>query len=153
LAVPLERILVLQFAQPLQLWASTLAGALAHAAGMPVRQVGTSLVLPEYTFEVDISCSGLKSSLALASLGALLAYGLAGPAWARLLIFLASVPMALIANALRILCLLVVARSVSPSMAEGLTHAVSGYAVFVMALLGLWGLGRGLGCVGIRSDL
>lgn len=107
LAVPLERILVLQFAQPLQLWASTAAAVVAGGVGMPIRQIGTTLEMPDYTFEVGIPCSGLKSSIAMTALAALVAYLLEGPLWSRLVILFAGVPLALLGNVVRILVTLV----------------------------------------------
>ncbi|MCD6350969.1 MAG: exosortase/archaeosortase family protein [Armatimonadetes bacterium] len=152
-AVPLERFLVLQFAQPLQLGATTVASSLAAGAGLPVKQIGTTLQLPDYTFEVAIPCSGLKSSIAMSALGALMGFLVQGPAWARLLIFAASVPIALIANATRILLTLVLADAIGPGAAEGFFHTLSGLFVFVIAFLGLLVVSRLLKCTAIRSDI
>ena len=72
--VPMGRFLVDQFAQPMQLWGARLAGGAAAFSGIPVTVEGTSMCIPDYTFEVAIACSGLKSAIALTALGAL--YGL-----------------------------------------------------------------------------
>ena len=153
LTVPLERILVLQFAQPLQLWSSSAAATIAAGAGLPVRQVGTTLSMPDYTFEVAIPCSGLKSSIAMAALSALLAFILAGPVWSRLFVLVAGVPMALLGNTVRILLTLVLARSIGPEAAEGFFHTLSGLVVFGVALAGLLAIARVVGCRTIRSDI
>ncbi len=153
LAVPLERILVLQLAQPLQLWASSVAATLAAGAGLPVRQIGTTLAMPDYTFEVAIPCSGLKSSIAMTALAALMAYLLEGPVWGRLVVLVAGIPMALIGNTVRILLTLVLARSVGPKAAEGFFHTVSGLVVFGVAFAGLMAVARVVKCQGIRSDI
>jgi exosortase len=152
-AIPLERFLVLQFAQPLQLGASTVAAVLARGAGLPVRQVGTSVQLPDYTFEVGIPCSGLKSAIAMSALAALLGFVASGPTWGRIAIFLAGVPMALVGNAARILLVLVLAQAISPAAADGFFHTLSGLLVFGVAFLGLLGLSRAVSCTAIRSDL
>lgn len=152
-AVPLERILVLQFAQPLQLWSTSMAAALAHGAGLPVVQLGTTLQMPDYTFEVAIPCSGLKSSIAMTALSMLMAYILDGPWWGRALVLLAGIPMALAGNVARILLTLVLARSISPEVAEGFFHTLSGLVVFAVAMIGLIIIARLTGCRAIRSDI
>jgi len=151
-AIPLERFLVLQFAQPLQLSASTTAAAIARGAGLPVSQMGTTLRMPDYTFEIAIPCSGLKSGIAMSALGALLGYILVGPWWGRLALFLLSIPMALVANVARVVITLVLARAVGPAAADGFLHTFSGLMVFALALAGLFGLSRIFSCKGIRTD-
>ena len=152
-AIPLERFLVLQFSQPLQLGASTVAASLAAGAGLPVKQLGTTIQLPDYSFEVAIPCSGLKSGIAMSGLAALMAYLLRGPIWARVLIFLAGVPMALVGNAARIMVTLVLAEAISPTAAEGFFHTLSGLVVFGVAFLGLLAFSRLVSCTAIRSDI
>lgn len=151
--IPLERFLVLKFAQPLQLSATTVATRLSATIGLPVKQVGTTVHMPEYTFEVAIPCSGLKSSIAMSALGALLAYSLEGALWSRLVVFAAAIPVALVANAFRIVLTLVLAESVAPGAAEGFSHTVAGMVVFAIALVGLLFVARGVGCKALRTDI
>ncbi len=152
-AVPLERFLVLKFAQPLQLAATTCATAFTSAVGLPVKQVGTTVVMPDYTFEVAIPCSGLKSSIAMSALAALLAFLLEGALWARWVIFVAAIPIALIANGFRIILTLVLARAIGPAAAEGFSHTAAGLVVFAIALGGLLAVARSVGCRALRADI
>lgn len=152
-AVPLERILVLQFAQPLQLGSSTVAEKILKAAGMPVTQLGTTLKTTGYTFEVAIPCSGLRSSIAMSALAALMAYLAAGRTWARLVVFAAGVPVALAANACRIVLTLVLATAISPVLADGFFHTASGLVVFGIAVAGLLVIARLVGCGRMRTDI
>ena len=48
---------------------------------------------------------------------------------------------------------LVLAASVGPKAAEGFFHELSGMFVFVIALVGLFGLGSLFGCSQIREDI
>lgn len=152
-AVPMERFLVLKFAQPLQLGASTAAAGVAQAVGMRVAQVGTTINLPNYTFDVAIPCSGLKSSIAMSALGALVAFLVSCPAWSRVVIFACSIPLALLANAVRIVATLVLADTIGPAAAEGFFHKFSGMVVFLIAFAGLLAAARALRCTGMRHDL
>lgn len=151
--VPMGRFLVDQFAQPMQLWGARLAGGAAAFMGIPVQVSGTSMMIPDFTLEVAIPCSGLKSAIALTALGALYAYLLVGPLSKRWLIFAASLPIALLANGVRLWLTIVLASSLGPTTAQGFFHTLSGMFVFVFALLGLFGFGSLLGCTSIRDDI
>jgi len=152
-AVPLERILVLQLAQPLQLGSTAAAAVVLKSAGLPIEHEGTTLRVPDYTFEVGVPCSGLKTAIAMTALSALVGYLMTGVWWARLGIFFAGVPLALVANALRIVVVLVLASTVSPAVAEGFFHTASGLLVFALGVGGMLLVARFLGCRAIRSDI
>ena len=152
-AIPLERFLVLKFSQPMQLAATTCATAFTSAMGLPVKQVGTTVVMPDYTFEVAIPCSGLKSSIAMSALAALLAFVLEGALWARLVVFAMGIPIALVANGFRIILTLVLARAIGPGAAEGFSHTMAGLVVFAIALGGLLTVARSVGCKALRADI
>ncbi len=151
--VPLARLLVDQFAQPLQLLGANLAGWLAYGIGMDTIIEGTTIHTPVYTFEVAIACSGLKSSIAMSALAALLSYLVVAPLGKKIVLFLTSVPVALLANASRIFVTLVLGQTVGPKAAEGFFHSVSGILVFLIGFAGLFLVARGLGCWQLRDDI
>lgn len=151
--VPMGRLLVDTFAQPMQLWGAKIAGSAAAFLGMPVVREGTSLQIPDYRFEVAVPCSGLKSAIAMTALGALYAYALSGPFYKRLLVFAMSLPAALLANSIRIWMTLVMAQSFGSQAAEGFAHTVSGMFVFLIALIALFGFGSLIGCTQVRDDI
>ena len=121
--------------------------------GLPVKQIGTTVVMPDYTFEVAIPCSGLKSSIAMTALAALLAFVFEGALWARWVIFATAIPIALVANGFRIILTLVLARSIGPGAAEGFSHTLAGLVVFAIALGGLLTVARSVGCKALRADI
>jgi exosortase A len=151
--VPLARLLVDVFAQPLQLYSAAFAGAVAKIIGMNVVVEGTSLHIPGYTFEVAIACSGLKSVIAMSALGALMAYMAEAAMARRVALFALSLPVALVANGVRIWLTLLLGASIGPAAAEGFFHKASGIIVFVIAVLGLLLAGRLLGCQKMRDDI
>ncbi len=153
LAVPMERLLVDQFAQPLQLASSTLAASLARGAGIPVLQRGNILMLPGYTVEVAIPCSGLRSAIAMLAIAALAAYLLEGAVWKRWLLVALAIPLAFASNVVRLLTVMVLARAVSPSLAEGFFHTGSGLMVFAVATSALLAIAWVLGCRTLRADI
>lgn len=151
--VPVDRLLVDAFASPLQLLAAKLAAGFTHAIGMPVTREGVNVSVPQYTFEVAVPCSGLKSLTTMIALSTLYAYLVQAPWWRRVLVGLSAVPVALLANVARVALVLLVAQSLGASIAEGFFHSVSGLFVFAIGLLGLYGLGRLLGCRTLRDDI
>jgi len=151
--VPVARLLVDQFAQPLQLFSANFGAGFATAIGIPTEQDGTTIRIPEYTFEVAIACSGLKSSIAMTALGTLYAYMVEAPLWKRLVLVVASIPVALFANGSRIALTLVLGRIFGSKAAEGFFHSLSGMFVFVFALIGLFAIGSILKCTKLRDDI
>ncbi len=151
--VPLGKLLVDRVAQPMQLLGAKLAGGAAQFLGMPTRIDGTTLQTPEYTFEVAVACSGLKSAIAMLALGALLAYLVKCVWWKRLVIFAASLPAAILANGIRIWLTLVMGRALGEKAAEGFVHTFSGMLVFLLAFLALFGVTSLLRCTQLRDDI
>jgi EpsI family protein len=130
---------------PMQLFSARFAAMLTGLAGIPVSRDGVDIHLPRYTFSVGVPCSGMKSLVALLALSALVAYLLSGPRWKRWALFAAGLPLALLANVLRIVCILVIATIWGAKAAEGFFHGFSGIVVFLFATLGLVAVGRALG--------
>jgi exosortase len=151
--VPLSRMLIEFVALPLQLLSSWAAGSLLAVLGVPVFVQGVDIRVPEFAFEIDLPCSGLQSVISMTALAALFAYVVRGRLWARLTLFALSVPIALAANIGRIAIVLLVAVCISGEAATGFFHGASSVLVFLLAAMGLLGVGRLLGCAAIRDDL
>ncbi len=151
--VPLDRLLIDQLAQPLQVFSAQMGGRAVAAIGTRIAIEGTMIHTPVYTFEVAIPCSGLKSMIAMTALAALFAHLLIAPRWKKLLLFAVAVPVALLANTVRIFVTVVLGTTLGPAMAEGFFHSVSGILVFMLGLAGLFGAGRLLGCLQLREDI
>ncbi|MGC9317972.1 MAG: exosortase/archaeosortase family protein [Armatimonadota bacterium] len=151
--VPTGRLLVTQFSNPLQVHAAGIAAATASFFGLPVKLHGTTIMIPDYTFEVAEPCSGLKSAIAMTALAALLAYLVQAPMWKRVLLFAAGIPIALLANSVRITFTLFLGRAFGEGAAEGFFHTGSGLMVFLLGLLGLFGVAKVLKCNRMRSDI
>lgn len=110
---------------------------LAEALGVLLRRDGMSLYLAGGELRVENPCSGLRSLIALLATGAVFAYLQPGSAWRRVLLFLSAVPVAMMANVVRITLLLLVAHYVGVREATGRFHDVSGIVLYAVALGGL----------------
>lgn len=110
----------------------------------------TTLALPDihmenYTLFVDVPCSGFKLLLSLLTFSAAFAYLVDGAAWKRFALFLFSLPLSLVVNAVRIALIGVVGECVGPDAAH-VFHDWSGMITLVLGFSALFGLAKGLGC-------
>lgn len=129
----------------LRLIISVLASVLLNGFGIPVERVGTGLFcLSGGGFSLDIAdpCSGLRSIVAISALTAAYAYLTQKTSRGKWLLFVSSVPIAMLANLIRIFSIAFVARIVGQEWATGFYHDYSGYLVFLIAILAMCGLGN-----------
>ena len=118
-----------------------LAVAIGHGVlagcGVEIVRQGTMLFSPTGSFAIDVAapCSGMRSLFAMMALTAGYAY-FTQPTWFRRgLLFALSIPIAIAGNVVRILTIVCVAATCSPSFATGFYHDYSGYVVFLVAIL------------------
>lgn len=144
LMIPLPTIIFNQIAFPLQLLASRAGEAVINVAGIPVLREGNVLQLPSRTLEVAEACSGIRSLVSLIMLAMVLGHFTERSVSRRILIALAAVPIAILANAARVAGTGLVSELISPAAAEGFLHTFSGWLLFVVAFLGLLAVQRSL---------
>ena len=143
--VPLPSILLLAISFKMKLMAAWLAAKLVSFVGIPVTQAGSTLHLSGgLSVVVDDTCSGLRSLISLLALSTLWT-SLMPPAsarWKKLLLTASSMPIALIANMVRIVSLVILCAIYGPQVAAGFIHYGSGIVVFGVAILALAWLSR-----------
>lgn len=142
--VPLPGVLLIAISFKMKLMAAQLATQLLSIMGIPAQQAGSTIQLPGMSVVVDDTCSGLRSLISLFAL-AIFWTQLLGPGykrWHSMAIMVASVPIALIANMVRILILVLLSIIYGPQVAEGFIHYGSGLVVFGIALTALMGFSR-----------
>jgi exosortase len=142
LAIPLPAIVLNQIAFPLQLLASRAGEAVVSAAGVPILREGNLLILPDTTLEVVQACSGIRSLASLMTLGLILGKLAEPRRWARAVLFVLTIPVAIVANAARVAGTGLAAAWIGPRAAEGFFHTFSGWLVFVVAFCALMGCAR-----------
>ena len=140
LMVPIPAIIFNQIAFPLQLLASRIATALLELTGVPVLREGNVIQLANTTLEVVEACSGIRSLISLGTLAIFYGYFLEPRPWRRVILALAAVPIAVAANALRVMGTGLLGYYWDPSKAEGFFHTFQGWVLFVLSLAMLFGL-------------
>ncbi len=134
LAIPLPAIVFNQLTLPLQFLASKLASALLPLFGVPVLREGNVIELPAMKLEVAEACSGIRSLMSLFTLAVFYGYFLEKSFWRRAALALASVPIAIAANAVRILGTGLCVQYWDPDKAMGFFHEFSGWVMFLVSL-------------------
>ena len=144
LMIPIPNIIFNQITGPLQTVASVSASYLLPLLGVPVLREGNIIRLPTMALEVAVACSGIRSLMSLATLAIIYGYLTEPRIWMRVVLGLASLPIAVIANSLRIVGTGLIVQYWDPEKAEGFFHLFSGWLIFVVSLLLLFLLHRGL---------
>jgi exosortase len=142
LMIPIPAIIFNQIAFPLQLLASNVGEYTITSLDIPILREGNVLILANAQLEVAEACSGIRSLVSLFTLGLVFGYFVDKRAWVRVVIALSSVPVAILANGLRVASAGIAAHNFGSAGAEGLFHEFSGWVVFVLAFLMMFGLQR-----------
>ncbi|MGC2401405.1 MAG: exosortase, partial [Acidobacteriaceae bacterium] len=102
LMIPIPAIIFNQITFPLQLLASKVASATLPWMGVPVLREGNVIILPAMALEVAEACSGIRSLMSLMTLAIIYGYLMEKRVSVRVLLALASIPIAVAANSFRI---------------------------------------------------
>ena len=146
--VPLPYLVYDSIAFPLKLVAARFATDSLFYLNVPVFREGNVIHLANQTLEVADACSGIRSLVSLVALGVVYAYFTESISWKRVIIVFSTIPIAIAANAFRVTGTGLLTHYVSPKAAEGFFHTFSGWLVFVVAFVLLFGVGGVLKLVG-----
>jgi exosortase len=131
--IRIPAILYNEITFPLQLFASSVAESTLWAVGIPALREGNVLELPSQRLQVVEACSGIRSLLSLSFLSLVYAYFFDEKKWMRVVLLIATVPIAVAANAFRV-TLTGILSEYKRELAEGFFHTAEGWIVFLIAL-------------------
>jgi exosortase len=134
LAIPIPAIIFNHITFPLQLLASRIASDILPMLGVPVLQEGNVIQLPVMKLEVAEACSGIRSLMSLFALAVFYGYFLERSTSRRVILALASIPIAVAANVVRIVGTGLCVQYWDPDKALGFFHEFSGWVMFVISL-------------------
>lgn len=142
LMIPLPALIFNKIAFPLQLLASHVGEYSVRSLDIPILREGNVLILANAKLEVAEACSGIRSLVSLFTLGIVFGYFVDHRVWVRTFIALSAIPVAILANGLRVASAGVAAHNYGTAGVEGLFHEFSGWVVFVVAFLMMFALQR-----------
>ena len=144
--IPIPQVAYNRITFPLQLLASRLAGNALSILGIPVLREGNILELASQKLSVVEACSGIRSLLSLTFVSLVYGYFFEEKRWIRVLLFLATIPIAIVANASRV-TFTGIASEINPKLAEGIFHESTGWVIFMVALVILIGVHQAIRAV------
>jgi exosortase len=133
LMVPLPQSLVNVVAFPLQLVAADLAVDWLHMLEIPALREGNIIHLATAKLFVAEACSGLRSLLALGTLGVVFAYFFRKNPVERVVIVLSTIPIAILVNAFRVCLTGLLTHRFGEAAAVGIVHQTEGFFTFGLA--------------------
>lgn len=138
LAIPFPAIVFNRITFPLQLLASRAASLVLPVFGVPVLREGNVIQLPAMQLEVAEACSGIRSLMTLFTVAVIYGYFVESSSARRWLLALASIPIAVAANAARIVGTGLCVQYWDPDKAMGFFHEFSGWLMFVISMACLY---------------
>jgi exosortase len=142
LAIPLPEAAVTMLTGSLQTVAARTAESTLMWGGVAVYRDGNVLQLPATTLQIAEACSGLRSAVSLLSVGVLLAWAIDGRVGRRIVLAASTIPIAVLANGLRVAATGAAAETWGPAMTRDPWHSLAGWLTFVVSLSALWSLRR-----------
>lgn len=134
--IPIPYVIYYSVTFPMQLFASKIASVALGVIGLPLVRFGNVLHLPGgQALEVAEACSGLRSIVALLALGALYAYFTQENRVKAVILFLATIPIAIFGNVVRISFTAIGTYAISEAFVEGTLHEMAGMLVFLFSLI------------------
>lgn len=122
--------------QPLKALVSHSVTVTLGHLGYPVARVGVTIYVAQYQLLVEDACAGLNSLISLTAIGLFYVYILHNSNWRYSLLLLALViPIAILANCIRVAALVLLTFYFGDAVAQGFLHHFAGMVTFTSALL------------------
>jgi exosortase len=136
LSLPPPGWVMAQITAPLQVLVSWTAEALAGAVGFPIAREGVVLFVAQYQLLVEDACAGLNSLFGLTAISLLYIFLAHRASWRHAaLLLVAVIPIAIIANIIRVFGLISITYFLGDAAAQGFMHATTGLLLFALGLL------------------
>jgi exosortase len=131
---------------PLKLFVSYLASAAVDPLGVPIVREGVTMTVGPYQLLVEDACSGMNSLVGLIAITLFYIYLLRNASW-RYSLFLTTlvIPIAVAANVLRIMTLILLTYYMGDSVGQGFLHVTAGLFLFALSLGLMFLIDHGLG--------
>ena len=139
---PLPEVAIVNISFRMKMFAAAIAEKLLNQMGILAKRNGSIIMMRHAQVVVDDVCSGLRSLISLTALGSIFAFWLNGPGWKKVILFLTTIPIAIITNVCRVVFLATVSEIWGTDAASGLLHDASGFLIFALAFVLLLGVSK-----------
>jgi exosortase len=126
---------------PLKILISKAAITFLHLFGLPIGGAGVMIQIGQYQLLVAAACSGLNSIVSLSAISFFYIYLRHQANWryALLLVFMI-IPVAIIANFIRVIILILITYYSGEAAAQGFLHNFAGLTMFAFALISIFAI-------------
>lgn len=135
LLIPVPEQLYIYLTFPLQIKVSQVSELVVGLTGVPVLREGNVMNIPTKSFEVVEACSGMRSIISLLSLSIIMGYFMLEAKVSKLLLLIASLPIAFLVNIIRVTAMILLFHFFKLDLTEGTLHTMTGVMVFCMAMV------------------
>jgi exosortase B len=134
-ALPLPLEFVLALTGPMKIAVSSLASQALSWAGYPIGHSGVVITIGQYQLLVTEACAGMQTMFTLEAMGLLYASLMNHVSPLRnLLLAVLVVPIAFVANVVRVIVLALITYHLGDAAGQGFLHGFSGVVLFLVAL-------------------
>ena len=133
--LPLPFILYDAVAFPLKLMVTEYSVWALKLVGIPVLREGNIIELTNITLEVADACSGIRSIVSLLALSTAFAFFTQSRFHKRFILVALAIPIAIIANSIRVIGTGILASRYGAAAAEGFFHEFAGLVIFGIAIV------------------
>ncbi len=138
--IPLPYLVYDAIAFPLKLFVAKYSVVALQIIGISVYREGNIIMLPATTLEVADACSGIRSLMSLLALGVAYAYFSQKSLTKKIILIASTIPIALLANAARVIGTGILAHHYGAAVAEGFFHEFAGMVIFAVSMTMLVGV-------------
>jgi len=138
--LPLPGVIYFKVTTSLQFMSSELGVWFLRLMDVPVFLDGNIIDLGVMKLHVAEACSGLRYMFPIMSFSYIFATLYKGPAWHKVTLLLAAVPIAIVMNSVRIAVAGVIVQYYGDAWLEGFTHFFEGWVIFLACIMILFAL-------------
>jgi len=139
--IPIPYVIYYALTFPMQTLVTKVTIYALNFIGMGAIRQGNIIHISGHSLEVAEACSGIRSLVSLLALGAIYAYITQRRFIAQLILFLSTVPIAVISNVFRVFITSLLVYTVTNKITEEPLHSIMGLSVFVSAFVMLFVFG------------
>jgi len=134
-AIPLPFTFLEKVAYSLQSLSAYYPALFIEMLGIPVTRVGAEIRLGDASFIIGLPCSGMNSLISLLALAAIFIYILRCSLYKKIALLCITIPIAILANTLRVTSLLLIAHAYGAETADGFFHTFFSPLLFIIAFI------------------
>ncbi len=140
--IPIPNQILAAITASLQLRVSEISEIIVRFFSVPMFREGNVLHIKDMTFAVVDACSGIRSLISMTTLAVIIGYFTLTKISSKIVLFILSIPVAILANIIRVVTLVFAYHFYKINLTEGLAHTALGMILFGVGLLLLFSFQR-----------